>query len=301
MHLDLVVLGNLIVDDIVYEDGQTQMAQPGGATLYMALTARLWNLEVGLVSIAGSDFPPTMLDALEERGVDLSAVQRSQDPGLRTWLLYEGDVRRVLHRLEGATHEQASPAATDVPTKWQPRAIHLAPMPFDLQHRMASELSMRYGREVLLSLDPFELLVAADLSRWRDLLSQIDLFFVSEDEITSRQIQSEPEPFLRQLLAGRLDTVFYKQGKKGGLTVRPVEEAHPRWDSQAATVTDTTGAGDAFACGVLAGLLHRQPLARALQQGVVSASFAIQGQGAEALLQATPATVRRRLETWFGT
>ncbi len=32
VKLDLAVVGNLLVDDIVYEDGRTRMAQPGGAT-----------------------------------------------------------------------------------------------------------------------------------------------------------------------------------------------------------------------------------------------------------------------------
>lgn len=300
MELDLVILGNLIVDDIVYEDGRTRMAQPGGATLYMGLAARLWDLHVGLVSIAGSDFPSPMLEALDERGIDLTGVCRSQDPGLRTWLLHEGPVRRVLHRIDGATHDQASPCADDIPGDWRPRAIHLAPMPFGLQQDMASELSLRYGNEALLSLDPFELLVTENRSSWQDLLSRVDLFFVSEDEIPSPNARHDPETFLRQLFAGRLQTILYKQGGRGGLALQAAGAATLRWPSQATTVLDTTGAGDAFASGVLAGLVRLRPLERALQQGIVSASFAIQGQGAEALLQATSSTAQQRLEEWFG-
>jgi len=40
---DLVVLGNLLVDDMVFPDGRTRMAEPGGATLYAALGASLWD------------------------------------------------------------------------------------------------------------------------------------------------------------------------------------------------------------------------------------------------------------------
>lgn len=300
MDLDLVVFGNLIVDDIVYESGETRMSQPGGATLYMGLTAPLWDLRVGLVSIAGSDFPSRMLRALEERGVELAGVRCSDEPGLRTWLLYEGGIRRVVHRLGGASHSQSSPTANDIPSAWQPLMVHLAPMPFGLQQELVTELTTKFDNEILLSLDPFELLTEEGFEPWCGLLSKIDLFFLSADEMASRQMRLEPEPFLRNLLVGRLQTILYKQGEAGGLVLRSDETPSLSWPGRADRVVDTTGAGDAFACGVLAGLIRDEPLVRALQRGVVSASFAIQGRGVEALLQATPAAAQKRLEAWFG-
>ena len=42
MTPDLVVLGNLLVDDLVFQDGRTRMGEPGGAVLYAALGAALW-------------------------------------------------------------------------------------------------------------------------------------------------------------------------------------------------------------------------------------------------------------------
>jgi sugar/nucleoside kinase (ribokinase family) len=300
MNLDLVVLGNLIVDDIVYDDGTTRMAQPGGAILYMGATAHLWDLRLGLVSIVGSDYPREMLRALEERGVDLAGVRRSNDPGLRTWLLYEGHIRRVVHRLDGPTHAQWSPTAKDIPAHWHPHAIHLAPMPLDLQRELATGLSEQLGGEVLLSLDPFELLTRESLDRWHRLLTLIDLFFVSQDELASGETPLDPERVLRRLMTGRLETVFYKQSEEGGQVLRTTKTPKLAWPGRAAVVVDTTGAGDAFACGVLAGLIRDQPLARALQWGVVSASFAIEGQGVETLLRATPDDAQQRLASWFG-
>ena len=38
---DLVVLGNLLVDDVVFPDGRTRMGEAGGATLYASLGAAL--------------------------------------------------------------------------------------------------------------------------------------------------------------------------------------------------------------------------------------------------------------------
>lgn len=300
MHLDLIVLGNLIVDDIVYGNGETRMAQPGGAALYGALTARLWGLDVGLVSIAGNDFPSEMLTTLEKRGVAMAGVQQLSGPGLRTWLLYEGELRRVVHRLDGATHEETSPLATDIPADWRPRAVHLAPLPFPIHTALVRDLTQRWGREVLFSLDPFELLSDRDRPDWQRLLSGVDLFFLSEDDVASRKVRQSPETLLRQLFNDGPGTVLYKQGSRGGLALTSADSPGLRWEARSAGVVDPTGAGDAFAAGVLAALLRDRPLKRALQWGVVSASFAIEGQGAEALLAASTRAVRERLGSWFG-
>jgi sugar/nucleoside kinase (ribokinase family) len=299
MSPDLVVLGNLIVDDIVYPDGSTRMAQPGGAILYMGLAARLWRVDVGLVSIAGSDFPEAALSQLEERGAELAGVRRSPEPGLRTWLLYEGGLRQVVHRLAGATHLEASPTAADVPVDWQPRVLHLAPMPGSLHRQQITDLRSRFP-DVLISLDPFELLSGDDQAPYTEYLDGVDLFFVSEDELGNRAMRRNPEPWLHQLLGQRLRTIFLKQGERGGTVLRSDRSSSHPWPGRAGEGVDTTGAGDAFAAGVLAALLHEQSLERAVQWGAVSASFAIQGQGPQALLAATPDDARRRLASWFG-
>ncbi|MBI1798321.1 MAG: hypothetical protein HYR73_01380, partial [Candidatus Eisenbacteria bacterium] len=68
--VDLVCMGNTVVDDVVYSDGRTRIEQAGGAALYQALAARLWGARVGVVSLAGSDYPPRMLEALARRSID---------------------------------------------------------------------------------------------------------------------------------------------------------------------------------------------------------------------------------------
>ena len=137
----IVLLGNLLVDDVVLADGTTRMGQPGGALLYGALGATLWDSRPGLVSVRGDDYPTQILDELQQRGVDLSGVHPLGRPGVRTWLLYEGHVRRLIHRLGCPTHEEVSPRPTLIPAKWSAApAFHLAPMPFDVQRALLKHL-----------------------------------------------------------------------------------------------------------------------------------------------------------------
>ena len=141
----IVLLGNLLVDDVVLADGTTRMGQPGGALLYGALGATVWESRPGLVSVLGDDYPVQTLEQLQQRGVDLSGVHRLGRAGVRTWLLYEGDVRRLIHRLECPTHEEVSPRPELIPPEWRAaRAFHLAPMPFEVQRALL--MALRTGR-----------------------------------------------------------------------------------------------------------------------------------------------------------
>ena len=119
MTPSLVVLGNLLVDDIVFPDGSTSMAQPGGAVLYGSLGAALWGTRVGCVSLVGTDYPaPT--DAMARHRIDLTGLHRLGGPGVRTWLLYEGHVRRLIHRLGCPTHQEVSPDRNSSPRNGAP-------------------------------------------------------------------------------------------------------------------------------------------------------------------------------------
>jgi len=44
---DVIVVGNLTVDDVVHANGETTMASPGGNTIYAATGALIWGLSVG--------------------------------------------------------------------------------------------------------------------------------------------------------------------------------------------------------------------------------------------------------------
>jgi sugar/nucleoside kinase (ribokinase family) len=295
---ELVLLGNLLVDDVVFPDGRTRFGAPGGALLYGALAARLWDVAVGIVTWRGTDYPMETLEALAARGVALEGVRELGRSGLRTWLLYEGARRRVVHRLEGPTHAEVSPGPAQIPRGWRDaRAFHLAPMPAETQVGLVAELSPTPG--TLLSLDPYELLGVEAVARWRELLQRVDVLLLSEDEMELPGWRDDPETALRSLAGGRLELVALKRGAAGGLAYHAAGERAVRWEARGSCV-DPTGAGDAFAAGILAGRLRGEPLERCLARGVVGASFAIEAWGADGLLAATPAAAETRLAEWFG-
>jgi sugar/nucleoside kinase (ribokinase family) len=273
------------------------MGQPGGAALYAALGARIWGVDVGIVSVVGDDYPTATLEQLVDRGIDLTGVRRIDGPTLRTWLLYEGRRRRVVHRLDGPTHAEVSPGAADLPVGWHPRCCHLAPMPFVLQRELVAALAQRPG--LLISLDPHELARDTSLDEWHELLAGVDLLFLSEDEMELEGGLADPEAALRRLAraTGRLSRVLYKQGARGGLVFDPRTDSFRRWSPRIEEVVEPTGAGDAFAGGLLAGRQLGDDLDRALARALVSAELALSGPGPAGLLRATPAEAAEQLAT----
>jgi sugar/nucleoside kinase (ribokinase family) len=292
-----VLLGNLLVDDIVFADGGTSMGEPGGAILYGSLGAAIWGTRVGCVSLVGTDYPVTMLDALEERGVDLTGVHRLGGPGVRTWLLYEGRVRRLIHRLGCPAHEEVSPGTEHIPGAWQSAsAFHLAPMPLAVQRRLVATLAGDGNRFV--SVDPHLPVTEDTLDDWRPALAETDAFFPGEDELLLAGTAGDPERALPRLATGRLRFIALKQGARGGILYDAREGRFHRWLARATKVVDPTGAGDAFAAGFVSAHLEGLPVEACLDRGVVSASFAIEAPGAASLLEATRTDADARMREW---
>jgi sugar/nucleoside kinase (ribokinase family) len=293
----LVLLGNLLVDDIVFPDGSTRMGQPGGAVMYGALGAAIWGTRVGCVSLLGNDYPATMLDALRGLGVDLAGVHRLPGPGVRTWLLYEGQRRRLIHRLGCPTHEQVSPGPEHIPPGWRSApAFHLGPMPFAVQRRLLASLAG--SARPFVSIDPHRPISEETLAEWREALADADAFFPGEDELLLEGTHADPRRVLPRLAGGRLRFIGLKQAERGGILYDAHAERFHRWPARATAVVDPTGAGDAFVAGFVSGHLEGLPVETCLDRAVVSAGFALEAQGPGSLLGATRAEADARLRRW---
>lgn len=300
MTPDLVLCGNLLVDDLVFPDGRTHMGQPGGAVLYASLAAALWGARVGALSVAGEDYPPHALDALRLREVDLAGVRASDRPSLRTWLLYEGRIRRVIHRLSGPSHEEVSPTPADIPSDWaSARAFHLAPMPMATQRALLTRFEAA-SPTGFVSLDPYVPVTEASLDAWRETLAHCDAFFPSEDELLLEEAATDPRAALLRLAGGRLRFIAFKRGLKGGLLYDAAHDRFHEWAPRTDGLADPTGAGDAFAAGFITAHLEGLPVEACLERAVVTASFAIEAWGAEGLVSATRADAEARLQRWYG-
>ena len=116
MNCELVVAGNLSLDDVSLPDGSRQENVIGGDALYGALGARLWCPGVGMLSRRAGDFSPESLQRCREAGIDLAGVPLFPGASLHSLAVYRADGGRQFTELSPpGTREAMSPRAEDIP------------------------------------------------------------------------------------------------------------------------------------------------------------------------------------------
>ncbi|MFO0602220.1 MAG: PfkB family carbohydrate kinase [Polyangiales bacterium] len=290
MTPDLVCAGNLLVDDLVFDDGRTVMGQAGGALLHAALAAAHWGARVGAAGIAGTDYPAAALDALAAAGVSLDGVERLPGPGARIWLLYEGGARQMVHRLGRPSHAEVSPGPAHLPAAWrEARALHVCPMPLACQRALVEASS----RETLVGIDPHEPLSREGAAAWRAVLASCDALFVGADEL---RLAPGDDVFaaVEEVAGERLRFVAHKRGEAGGALLDRRTGQRWAWDAVPAETVDPTGAGDAFAAAFMAAWAAGCAVEERLARAAAAASVAVTARGAAGLAGAARAELEAR-------
>jgi len=288
--LDLLVLGDLNPDLVLRGDVEPEFGQVerllraadlviGGSGAIVACGAARLGLRTAIAGVVGDDlFGHFMLDALAERGVDTSGVvvSGSQRTGLTVVLTKEGD--RAMLTFPGAISALAADAV-DSGLLLSARHVHVSS--FFLQTALAPGLAELFGAvwaaggttSVDPNWDPAE--------RWDggllELLAHTDVFLPNAEEAVRIAGGPGPEDAARAL-SSHGPLVAVKLGAEGALAARD-GELHRVAPSAVVEPVDTTGAGDSFDAGVLAGLLGGWPLERALALGCACGALSTRAAG----------------------
>ena len=288
------VFGNLTIDDLVFHDGSTRWGAPGGNAVYGALGAALWTGHVSIIAPIGADYPIELLG----KRIDLSRCPRVPRT-LRNWGLYEEDGRRhFISRSATKNWSEFSPKPTDALSGHQTVA-HIAPLPHGIAIGLAKELRKAGTLFISLDLDDHDLLGMANLDETVELIRAVDLFLPSRQNVLAIFPGTEPFEALRKLraLASNVALIAIKCGAEGVIAHIAGASEWIHVPAIPVELVDTTGAGDAFCGGVLAGFAEGEDPIEALLFGTVSASFCIEHLGFSGLSGATEEKVATRLAT----
>jgi len=295
MASPFAVLGNICIDDLVFEDGSTLWRVPGGNAVYAGLGMAVWGERPEVVAPVGPEYPTA---DLADR-LDLSRC-RPLDRTLRDWGLYEeGGVRTFVFRAKTRNWSEFSPTLSDLDGV-EAAYAHVAPMPTRLQIAFARTLRRRGAKLVSVDVDDHELgpIDPGNEDEWRSFLADVDLFLPSrQDAETLLPGKSMPDA-LRMLreLAPKTAVIAIKQGADGVILHARDDRDYISLPSIAEKVVDATGAGDAFSGGAITSYARTGSALEAGLCGSVSASFALASPGPKALVAAAPEEARRRLE-----
>lgn len=294
MALDLICLGNLTIDDIVQPDGVTRMGCFGGDAIYAALAASYWTDSVQFVAPLGSDFPSEHLSHLERAHWDVSGLPRRLVPSIRNWVVYEYDGRRTwILRSNPADFLELSPTWQDIPLAFrEAKAAMILAMDLAAQETLASSLK---ASGALVALDPQEDYIAGNEERILKMLSRVDIFLPSQEEVYRLLGHRDYARAAREFASFGCRIVVVKLGGEGSLIFDQTTGKCIELPVYPAKVVDTTGAGDAYCGGFLAMYVQSHDLVKAGLAGAVSASFAIEEFGLAHMFQVDRSTAQQRL------
>lgn len=278
--MNMLFIGHLTLDDVVLRDAPTRMDCPGGAALYAASGAYLWQREgIHLLSRRGTDFDLSFLDAA---GVDVSAVRCFTDtPSIHLIVLFDRkELRYFIVQRWGGSYDHMAPRPEDLPQELlTPDACcHVAAFPLPRQQAIIEAIP----EGTLLSVDPHHDYVYPEQHTvWERLLRKIRVFLPSEDELL-RYFSLTPfadpaayKPYLRQLSELGPEVVVLKLGARGALGYDRRHDALYAVPAYPAPIVDVTGCGDSFCGGFMASYAVHGELWDALVCGSISASFNI--------------------------
>jgi fructoselysine-6-P-deglycase FrlB-like protein/sugar/nucleoside kinase (ribokinase family) len=286
---DVVVIGNVTIDDVVRPDGGTTMAALGGNTIHAATGARIWGVSVGVVARVGADFPDAALGRLRDAGIDTGGLRPVPGPTVRNWIVYEGDGRRSwVYRTPPERSLEVAPRPGDLPSGWDgrpghPPVIHVAAMPFASAQRIVDHLRER--GPAVVTLDTHEGWTAGR-SEVLALARRVDVFVPSREELVAVLGYDDPERACRELLGEGVAAVIVTCGPDGAVG-RAVDGLISSVGAAPVVAVDPTGAGDSFCGGLAAGLALGEELLVAAHRGAATAGAAIGASGSLRLLRRT--------------
>jgi sugar/nucleoside kinase (ribokinase family) len=318
MHApDLVVIGQVTIDDVVPAKPGPWTRQIGGSSLYAVAGARLWlePARIGVVACLGEDYPFDVERVLRDADVRHVALCAFPGPHLVEWLIYEPDgSRRSLPRnsellqigAEGALAPQQpslqqalyqrlidkllaiAPSADQVPAAWLPAAaLHLCPQ---AGNRHRDSLDKLRNKVHWISVDPSPHYArAASVAQLAERLQGASALLPSAQDISSLLDNAEPAAAVRELARAGFAEVVLKRGANSILL--SAEGTVAELPAAAAEVVDPTGAGDAF-CGAYAAcrLIGYKPI-EAVRRAAASAALVVGCRGVEAALRLAPPTL----------
>jgi sugar/nucleoside kinase (ribokinase family) len=281
---DVAVVGHFSIDSIILPSRPHAFMMLGGSVTYVSLVAKRLEASASVISKVGGDFPEAYLWWLREEGIDISGVlKREAEQSTRFELEYSSDLStRILH-LKG----RASPLTlADLPSHARAKALHVAPIDGEISYEVIEELKKR---SEVLSLDPQGLLRTFDEAgnvycctpMDRRLLSLLNVYKSTLDEIIALTGESDIKPALKAIHDFGVDTVIVTMGAKGAV----LSVAGSAYNIPVCTSApvDPTGAGDVFIGGFLTEYIRAKDSLWCACVGSAAASVVVEGLGATSI------------------
>lgn len=291
----LLIVGTMAFDAIETPFGKIEKTI-GGAANYIALSASVFGLEQGVISVIGDDYPNQYLKKLTDRNIDISQVETISGGKTFFWSgKYHNDMNtRDTLSTQLNVLEDFSPKISE---KFKEAPfLMLGNLHPQIQIDVLSQLRKR---PKLIVLDTMGFWMEHTWDLLMEIISKVDVITINDQE--ARQLTKEYSLVraAQKIMNMGVKYVVIKKGEHGALLFHKKDvffaPALPLKD-----VFDPTGAGDTFAGGFIGFLAKTNDISfnnmkNAVIYGSTLASFCVEKFGADRMLSVTKQEVMERL------
>lgn len=253
----------------------SQTRGTGGSAANVAIgVSRLGGRSAVMVKIGLDSFGRMIIDELMKERVDVSGVKVSLNETGFSVVIIDKEGKISMYGFKGAA-EELSPADIDVNLLGATKFVHIASLRLDTSIRAAEEAKKNGA---VVSWDPGRRLSEKGLDYFKELIGKVDIVLVNRKEAKNLTGMEDYREAARMIKSLGPRLVVIKRGHEGVYALSDEGE----FDIPAYRVekpVDTTGAGDAFASGLLMGLSRGYDLRKALVYGNAVAALKVQRLG----------------------
>lgn len=269
-------VGGIIIDDIVYPDGRTNMAVLGGGGTHAAAGMVAVAEHPALLACLGTDVPPTVQAQLE-RDFDLRFITRLNAPQVRAWQVFEWNGRRTeIFRVDDyATFlSQPSPEAIPPGVRGVPAVTILRGAEEFLQF-----CKVFTAAEILWEPDQ-HFMQPENRAALVEALPHAAVVSPNLREAAAVYSENDPAVLVRRMLTDGAQVVALRLGEDGSLVgQRDRSDLVHIPAVPVPQVVDVTGAGNTYCGAFLVGWMRTHDIRTAGCYGAVAASFTVEDVG----------------------
>ena len=294
--VQLVAVGSLALDTVT-TPLDTRRDQLGGSVSYACAAASFF-ARSGMVAVAGTDLPEAGRQQFQALGIDLQGLHQAIGRTFRWSGVYEADMntRRTLSTELNVFADFSARL---------PEAYRSAPFLFlaNIAPPLQLQVLQQMRRPRLVAADTMDLWIQTDRETLQQLIARVDLLLINDAEARHLTGQASLESAARQVLTWGPRYVIIKKGEHGSLLLTRAGEMLLLPAFPVERVQDPTGAGDAFAGGLMgylaaSGKLTAAALRRAMLVGSVVASFVVEEFSLDRLVTLSRAELDARLQAF---
>ncbi len=264
------------LSDFIRKTGRFVWQSGGGQAANTCYALARWGFSTGFVGKVGRDeFGEFLKNSLE--GVDTRAIVTDEFSGVCLIVVQEEGERTIF--VFPNANQKLTLEEIDISYVFNSRFLYFSSFAGEKPFQAQISLACLLPEKVKLALDIGEIYAQKGFEKLKPLLRKAEIVFGTEKELallTDGKLIDSTE----RLLAEGVKILVLKRGAKGAKIITRGEDFFV--PAPKVEAVDTTGAGDVFAAGFLAGLLNGLDLEKSGKLASLLAARSVTGYGRSA-------------------